>query len=618
MINEERFWEAAIAEAVSDKPAPDVTGRVLTALATEEEAPKTRGRTRFLRWGLELAAAAAVVVSIGLATGIIKLPGGEGGDEMLPPREVAAAPGAEYEFKAGIIELKSGWLLVTTGAPTVFCEGSELSKVDGRVLVHAGSMPPGERPEPVANWLKANNVETDMVNNIRHWVKGVGLAALVLSGTAMLDGQEIKSPEPQPQSTPEWHVIRSVMDIDNLPDDAKYVTAEKINAAHLDFLAEVESLEGIRIRGCFELRSEHLGALKGLKHLRLLDIRDAEWMHKPDLTPLLELKALSRLGADLIPTAWHEDGTRFYRQGERIRTRTQAEVPFSYRDSILPVFAELSKRGVEIEIGAWNPVSQEDLGSVLETLPTMRAICIYSPSVGEMKALSRHENLRCIEIYDYTEGQIGLAYLARSAKLEELTLVSNSISIDEIHQISRMKLRLLCLYGELASSPERCFELLASMKTLDDLDIGGFGLSDSTLVAFRKFTGRESLQRVWIRDDLFSGDAFGCELLIAQHVPVKQVILSTEYIGLVQQDWIPESLRSGEAAAEVEVIRFECREAAFDGADLNPEHAVMFQSFPNVKRVEVRRGGFENPSMEDQFVNWLKDILPKAEVVVTP
>src|SRR5690606_37387024 len=114
-------------------------------------------------------------------------------------------PGAEYEYKDGIIELKSGWLLVTTGAPTVFCEGSELSKVDGRVLVHAGSMPTGAQAESVADWLNANGLEQAMIMEAKRWVQGVGLAALVLSGSALLDGNRIEAQEVgEPAEAPDW------------------------------------------------------------------------------------------------------------------------------------------------------------------------------------------------------------------------------------------------------------------------------------------------------------------------------------------------------------------------------------------------------------------------------
>ena len=643
MINEERFWEASVAEAVSEESPPDVTAKVLKELAEKEEPPKAnkRGKVRFVRWALELGAAACVVVAIGLATGIIELPGKGSEEDPLPPTEVAGAPGAEYELVDGKIELRAGWLLVTTGAPTVTCEGSVLSNVDGRVLIHVGSMPPGERPESVENWLKANSVETDMVNNIKHWARGVGLAALVLSGTAVLDGQEIKAPEQEPQSTTEWHVIRSVMDIDNLPDGAKYVSADGINAAHLDFLAEVETLEGIRMYECEELRAEHLESLKKLPNLRMLDIREADWKQVPDLTPLLELKSLKRLGADLVAPSWKSEGIKYRREGEhvyRYEGSSKSFDDYNYITESLPILQKLSERGIEIELGDFDPSAQERLRVVLDALPTTRSIRIWDPSVGEMKMLSGHEALRSVDILDYREGQIGLAYLARSARLEELSLSGDRISIDEIHQISRMSgLRLLRLNVRFESSPEQCFEKIADMKGLRELELAGLDLSDGALPAFKKFNGREPLDRLWFGRGVLSGEYEGAELMLAQHVPTRRIELSSYNLYLwsmkpepeyekeddesefvLVRPVLPEVLRSGDAGEKLEVIRYEFGDAEFYSDEYDASFADWYKTYPNLKRIEVRRGGFDSPGEEDQFVRWLKINLPEVEVVVTP
>lgn len=609
MINEERFWEASIAEAVSDKPPPDVTAKVLTELATTDEPkPEKRGRLRVLRWGLELAAAAAVVIGIGLATGIIKLPGGDGGDdELQPPEEVAAAPGAEYEHKDGIIELKQGWLLVTTGAPTVICEGSELSSVDGRVLIHAGSMLPGERPESVANWLKANNVETDMVNNIKHWVKGVGLAALVLSGTAMLDGQEIKAPDPQPQSTAEWHVVRSVMDIDNLPEGAKYVNADGISAAHLDFLAEVDSLEAITIREAEGIRPEHLASLKALKNLRWLDIRGAYWDResfdrKTYLLNLTDLAALQRVGVDEAAIV----------QGDGIGLEIEHR-----EDCTLSVLKELSGKGVEIDMGNWNPKELRDLEDVLQSIPTLRSIDLTGATESEMKLLAGHENLREVTLRSYLAGEIGLAYLARKANIVELSLHANRVKLDEIHQISRIKLRFLRIDATLDASPEECFAKLAGMETLRELELSELELDEAALPAFAKFSEMKTLERLRIEDDVLEEEASGLELQLGHHIPARRLEIATNYLYYWTNDDLPEFMRKGPASKHVEVISIDTAESEFY-REFDSPFAEPFKAFPNLKRVELRRGSFYAPAEQDQFVRWLKSNLPGVEVIITP
>ena len=628
MINEDRFWEASIAEAVSDKPPPDITAKVLTELARGEPAPAKRGRVRLLRWGLELAAAAVVVLAIGLATGIISLPGGED-DTPLPPTQVAASPDAVYEYIDGNIELKHGWLLVTTGAPTVMCEGSVLSKVDGRVLIHAGSMPPGERPESVVNWLNANNVETDMVNNIKHWVKGVGLAALVLSGTAMLDGQEIKAPEPQPQSTAEWHVVRSVMDIDNLPEGAKYVNADGLDAAHLDFLAEVESLEGISLRSGVGLRSEHLVGLKVLKNLKWLDIRGVDWASMPDLAPLSELPSVKRLGIDLVPASFRdEDGKlNVYADGDPsayelglvtqyiTETRTSYnEISFDYEESTLPALKALSERGVMIDLGTWRPGTQEDVADVLETLPTLNSIVMDYASTGVMKMLASHDKLTAIELENYSAGQLGLAYLARKSSLQELSISSEQITLEEVYQLSRMGLRFLRIDAELASSPDRCFEALSKMKNLRELELANLNLDDETYPAYTELGAIQRLDRLLI--EYPNGWA---EFMVAHVVPTRRLeIGGAEYATIPNMKGVPEALRNGQVGKHLEVIRFDLSEAEFSHDYYSEENVASLKSYPNLKRIEVRRGGFDTPAEEDQFVRWLKENLPDVEVVVTP
>ncbi|MBZ0136772.1 MAG: hypothetical protein K8I27_10405 [Planctomycetes bacterium] len=614
MINEERFWETSIAEAVSDRTPPDVTARVFAELAGEVQAPETRKRPRLSRLALELVAVAAVVVAIGLATGILKLPGKDAdGGELLPPKEVAAAPGAEYAYKEGIFELKSGWMLVTTGAPTVVCEGSELTKVDGRVLIHAGSMPPGERPEPVNNWLNANSVETDMVNNFKHWVKGVGLAALVLSGSAILDGQEVKAPEPEPQSTAEWHVVRSVMDIDNLPAGAKYVNADGESAALLDFLAEVESIEAISLRGAIGIRPDHLESLKALKSLKWLDIRGALWEPQADdtfdastdlsIAALEAMPALTRVGADLIPV---------------VLGIQQDDVPL---DATLPVLTRLSAKGVAIELGSWNPDSLELLGRVLKQLPTLSGIEISYATKGEMKLLAAHENLRRLRLTDYSAGDIGLAYVARNITLDELSLHASNITLDEIHQVSRMSsLRLLHLNGELAGSPDRCFETLAGMKQLRELELVNLELNEDALPAFARFAGREPLDRLRVVHDVLVAGAEGMDLMLAQQIPTRRLEVGDywpHFESLSDLSSVDESLRKGDAATQLTVLCLEDGKT-FDAGDLETSHADLFKAYPNLKRIEIRRGAFEVPVMEDQFVRWLKESLPDVEVVVTP
>jgi hypothetical protein len=595
VINEERFWESAIQEAVRNDPPPDVTARVLAGLAEPEPAPKPvdapRGRLRLLRILAEVAVAAAVVFAIGWLTGILRTPEESGTAE---PRNVAAAPGAEYEFNQGVIELNVGWLLVSTGAPDVLCNGSVLSQVDGQVLVHASGVPTRGQAEAVVGWLQANKLEIDMVGDMKNWARGTVMAALVLSGSAMLDGQKIEGPQPAPVATTEWHVVRSVMDIDNLPKGARFINADRLNAAHLDFLAEVESIEAISMRWAEELRPDHLQSLKALKNLQWLDIRGAFWKEGAAPDSLVELTALKRLGMDLVP---------------------QGVVPeeFPYNTVTLPVLKQLSERGVEIELGEWNPRSQEALQNVLDDLPTLRGIVVMEADVGEMKMLAGHKGLKSIELVAYSGGQIGLAYLRRKASLEELSISSwgSSLSLDEVHQISKMELRFLRIDMNLSDSPEQTFGLLAGMKNLRELELSSLGLSREGQPAFAQFKGMQTLDRLRVADD-----EHGYAFMVAQLVPTRRLELTNFYISALSD--VPEVMRQGDARNELQEVRFDVNGALFYTEGMSDDHLATLKSYPNLKRIEIRRGGFEDPSNGDQCVNWLKRSLPGVEVVITP
>jgi hypothetical protein len=600
MINEERFWESAIQEAVRNDPPPDVTARVLAGLAEPVPAATIvtppRGKLRLLRVLAEVAVAAAVVFAIGWLTGIFRVP--EEGAKAAP-QNVAAAPGAQYEFNEGFIALNHGWLLVSTGAPDVHCSGSVLSQVDGQVLVHAAGVPTRGQAEAVKGWLEANKLEIDMVGEMKNWARGTVMAALVLSGSAMLDGQRIEGP--QPVATTEWHVVRSVMDIDNLPKDARYVSAAELDAAHLDFLAEVSQLEGIRFTNSTGLRPDHLRSLKALKSLRWLDLRTATWSSdvEPDYEALKELPALKRVSLDF--EVWQH-------------APFEGPTPvWSFSGVTLPTLKELSARGVEIELGSWNPETSEELRVILQDLPTLRSLSISYATAAEMKLLAAHEALKSLDLEEPEAGELGLAYLARKGTLEELK-IRDGLSLDEVHQISRMNLRMLRIAGSLADSPQTCFERLAGMKSLRELELCYLEIPEDGLSAFKAFTGMQRLDRLRLEGNVASG----FEVMVAHWIPTRRLELLLDYPPQTRLDEVPAELAEGQSGKLLEELRLECWGASFNPDTMDDQHAATLKSYPTLKRVEVRRGGFENPTEQDQFVAWLQKTLPGVHVVLAP
>jgi hypothetical protein len=596
MINEQRFWEAAIQEVLRNDAPPDVTARVLAGLAesapTANPAVAPRGRVRPLRVLAEVAAAAAVVFAIGWLTGFFRVP--EDG-VTAEPENVAAAPGAQYEFDQGFIELNQGWLLVSTGAPDVRCNGSVLSQVDGQVLVHASGVPTRGQAEAVTGWLEANRLETGMIGEMKNWARGTVLAALVLSGSAMLDGQKIEGPKPEGTSTAEWHVVRNVRDIDNLPKGVRFVNADDLSTAYLDFLIEVESLEAISLRGAYGLSPDQVRSLKVLKKLEWLDLRGASWVDDPALETLAELPSLKRLGVDLSPPNNEDDPV--------------------LRAIALPVLKKLSERGVEIEIGEWVSPSHEALKEVLDALPTLRGLALNSAVASDMKMLAGHAALKSIELHLYGGGELGFAYLKRKALLEELSvwLWKKNLTVEELYQISQTGVRVLRIHAGLDNSPQQAFALVAGMKNLRELELSEAGIQAENLFAFAQFRSTQRLDRLRLE----AGCAGGFELMVAHQVPTRRLELAMDLPPLVELESVP-LLTSGEAGRHLEEIRFECQSVPFELDYLNDQHAAALRSYPNLKRVEVRRGGSDESDAEDRFVNWLRENLPGVEVMVTP
>jgi hypothetical protein len=550
----------------------------------------------------------------------------------VPVVEVAAAPGTEYERHEHHIELRHGWLLVTTGAPDVHCEGSILTKVDGRVLVHATSMPSRAQAESVTDWLNANQLEMDMMMEAKRWALGVGLAALVLNGSAVLDGQEIKGPEPETGSAEKWHVVRTVMDIDNLPKDARYVEASGLDAAHLEFLVDVDGLRGIRMLDSKQLRSEYLVSLKKLKDLRWLDIRGAAWDHEPDLSPLTELTQLQHVGVDLIPAAYVDskglpvqyksNPTFGSPHGHMLNQNSDGSTyrsAYEFERKSLPALAALAERGVTIELGPWNPRSPEELSLVSKELPTLNGLSLVNPSTADMRVVGAHDGMKSVELTQYDARQIGLAYLTRQPSIESLSLSARGVKLDEIYQISKLQLKRLSIRAVLESSPERSLKLIAGMKTLRELELAGLNISQDGISAFAGFADMQRLDRLVIGSEVIEEDYSGIwTFAIGHFVPARVLAIRSEYLWVPGLDVYEELLESARAGGQIEVMRFDAEYGEFVGENFDENSVAALKGFTNLKRVEVRRDLFREPVMEDQFVAWLKEHLPGIEVEVTP
>ena len=432
MVNEERFWDASIAEAVREDSPPDLTARVLKELAESPEgvtaAPRKKGR--LLKICLELAAAACVVVAIGWATGLIKLP--DSGQTIDPERRQVAAPeGTDCAIVDETLVLRHGWLLVTTGSLDVHCGDSRLTEVDGRVLVFAGSMPTREEAAAVADWLKANELEIDMITQTKRWAQGLALAALVLTGSAVLDGTRIEAEEKQEQNET-WHTVRSVMDIEKLDDNAQFVRGEYLSGAHLEFMADRKSIRAIEAHKCGDLRPAHIRSLATLPHLAMLDLRGAVWNPEEiDYGALMALPHLKQLAIDYSPRA------------PKLEAQEDEWPPAGFEKymNITSTLHELAKRGVQITLGNVRSLDGAAIRRIAENVSTLRELDLdrnEKVADADLKALAEHPNLESLNLTDcYSVTELGLAYLARQNRLKHL-VVTIDLTEPVLHQLTRM------------------------------------------------------------------------------------------------------------------------------------------------------------------------------------
>jgi hypothetical protein len=463
MVNEERFWDASIAEAVREDTPPDLTARVLKELAESPEtvtaAPRRKGR--LLKICLELAAAACVVVAIGWATGLIKLP--EGNQTIDPePRQVAAPEGTDYAIVDETLVLRHGWLLVTTGSLDVHCGDSRLTEVDGRVLVFAGSMPTRAEAAAVADWLKANELEIDMITQTKRWAQGLAMAAMVLTGSAVLDGTRIEAEQKEDTT---WHIVRSVMDIDKLDESAHYVRGEYLSGAHLEFMAERKQIRAIEARNCEDLRPAHIRSLATLPHLTLLDLRDAAWNPEVvDYGALLALPHLKQLAVDYQPDVTHHEG-KF------------PPADFETSMNITSTLRELANRGVQITLYKLEDLHGAAVRRIAENISTLRELDLNNNDYitdADIKSLAEHPNLESLNLIGCRQvTELGLAYLARNNRLKRLAF-TDKLTEAVLHQISRMtNLEVLELPDGTAFSSRDSHELIraeaATFKALQSL-----------------------------------------------------------------------------------------------------------------------------------------------------
>lgn len=207
----DNLMESDLQELLANQPAPDLTARALEKLragarGANETLARRAGESaqatiavdveteadpapRLATWR-RYAQAAAILLVLGMVGWLLTRP-----DTL--PAGVLAGEGTDYRVRADHIELKSGWVLLSDGAPVLVVGVGRVENVNGRAV--AGTGIPGEDAlDSLADQLQLSAKERNAMKNPKRWITAGMLALCVLSGQALFNGQVVIAEEESP------------------------------------------------------------------------------------------------------------------------------------------------------------------------------------------------------------------------------------------------------------------------------------------------------------------------------------------------------------------------------------------------------------------------------------
>ncbi|MCB9895778.1 MAG: hypothetical protein H6839_15130 [Planctomycetes bacterium] len=218
MTTAEQLIENDLAELLGGATPPDLIERTLARIEAGETAealvadklptpaePTPKGRLLLFR---RLATAACMLIAIGLITWV-----------MWPrplPETVTPTPDASYVVRDDYIQLKSGWLLLTDGAPEVRVDNGRVSDVQGRAVAGVG-IPDETALDSLAEQFHFSATERDMLKLRKRWLTAGGLALCLFTGSVNLNGSTVQAKDlPKPEVKEEKIEIPAADDIEGV------------------------------------------------------------------------------------------------------------------------------------------------------------------------------------------------------------------------------------------------------------------------------------------------------------------------------------------------------------------------------------------------------------------
>ena len=260
MTNAEALIEQDLRELLSGQAPPDLINQALKRLERDStETPNTpdeetgrlleaeftqlRGPGFLVR---RFAVAACALVALAVMAWLVW--------PQPLPETITPTTHASFRVRDDYIELKTGWLLLTDGAPEVRVDNGRVNDVRGRAVVGAG-IPDAEALDALVRELGLSVKETEMLKLPKRWLTAGGLAMCLLTGTATLNDTQINAEElPKPEVGQEKveipepddiegvrKLLRSVVKVEVMTEDRRVLLEELFDVRRI---AEALTAEG--------------------------------------------------------------------------------------------------------------------------------------------------------------------------------------------------------------------------------------------------------------------------------------------------------------------------------------------------------------------------------------
>jgi hypothetical protein len=196
MSYKEALIERDLQELLGGDKPPDLIARTLAAAQAEPEPDSADARRQWLTVR-RVAEAAVIVLAVGLIAWIIVKP-------RPLPEGIAVSADARYRVHKDHIELQSGWLLLTHGAPEIRAGSGSITEVKGRAIAGTG-IPEAGDSRALASRFQLSAEEQAMLTDTRRWISAGAIALCLFTGSACVNGEQVQVDEPEreePQRPP--------------------------------------------------------------------------------------------------------------------------------------------------------------------------------------------------------------------------------------------------------------------------------------------------------------------------------------------------------------------------------------------------------------------------------